>query len=306
MDVDPAWLETDYYRMLGVAPEATSDDIVRAYRRAARDLHPDTSRDPDAVERFRALSTAYDVLRDPAKRKAYDRARRSRSAPRRGGGYSIRVENLDHLADAGTGVRSATRTGVFGDVPSSLGSRRRTTSARRRDLEVELWVPLEAAVFGTTTPVNVPDHGSVTARVPPGADDGSVVRIPGRGAADLGGRRGDVVVTVRVEPHPLFGRVGDDVTITVPVSYSEAVLGTEVSVPTLDGDVVRLRVPPGTPAGRTFRVRGRGVPGSPPGDQLVTVHLDVPRQLSPRQRELVEELRHHDRTDLRTHLEHST
>lgn len=213
VDVDPPWPETDLYELLDVEPRASSDEITRAYRRQARSLHPDTSADGGTGDRFAALVAAYDVLRDPDRRAAYDRARsRRRAAPERrpGGGYTIDVQHVD-------------------------GGRRAPTGSSGR-------------------------------------------------------------------PRP-FGRRGDDVTITVPISYAEAALGAEIAVPTPGGTPVRVRVPAGTTSGSVLRVRGRGVP-TPRGrgDLLVTVEIDVPRHLDPHQREVIRRLADLDDPRLRDHL----
>lgn len=311
MDIDPAWLETDFYATLGVAPEATKADITRAYRRLARGLHPDANADPAAEDRFKTVSAAYGVLGDPDKRAAYDQARQlARSGTRRrpGGGYTIRVDNLDDRRGFGFDA-GPSHGSVFDDLLGS-GSRptgtRRTRARRGPDVRAELGLAFADAVTGTTRTVTVPGRDPVTVRIPPGVDDGQAIRVPGTGRpGNGGGPAGDLLVTVHVEPHHLFGRLGRDLTITVPITYAEAVRGTTVAVPTLDGQPVTVRIPPGTPPGRTLRVRGRGVPtrSGGRGDLLVTVQVDVPRHLSDRQRELIGELAAtDDAAALRAHL----
>lgn len=242
MDIDPAWLETDFYDVLGVDRDAPVPEITKAYRRLARRLHPDTNADSGAEERFKLVSAAYRVLSDPEKRASYDQARRlgatSGARKRPGGGYTIRVDNRGDRDDVGVTFREPRGRSIFDDL------------------------------FGSTS------------RSPAGA-----------------GRR--------AEPHRIFRRVGDgrDLAVTVPVSYSEAVLGAAVTVPTPDGGPVTVRIPPGTPSGQVLRVRNRGtstVRGR--GDLLVTVQIDVPRELTDRQRELIAELRDHDDPRLRDHL----
>lgn len=299
MDIDPAWLETDYYEALGVSPDADKTEITKAYRRLARQLHPDTNADPAAEDRFKAVAAAYEVLGDPEKRAAYDQARAlatSGARRRPGGGYTIRVDNVDDLGDLG-GFGFGGPGSVFDDVFGfTAGPGRSGRSHRPRkgaDTRAELTLPFVEAVEGTTRTVTVPGHGDTTVRVPAGVDDGQTISIPGRGQPGAGGGpAGDLLVTVHVEPHHFFGRVGDDLTLTVPVTFAEAARGADVTVPTLHGEPVTVRIPPGTPPGRTLRVRDRGVPArrGGRGDLLVTVQVDVPRHLTARQRELIDEL----------------
>jgi molecular chaperone DnaJ len=268
MAVQTDWLEKDYYALLGVPETASEQDVTRAYRRLARQLHPDVNPDkPDAEDRFKEVSAAYDVLGDAAKRKEYDELRRS---PRRGpgdGGFQIHVDDLGDLGDL---------SDLFGGLFGSAGR-----SRRGRDVETEVELGFEDALRGATVKV-----GSARVRVPAGIEDGQMIRVPGQGADGRdGGPRGDLYVTVRVAPHRLFGRQGANLSLRVPVTFAEATLGADIRVPTLDAEPVTLRIPAGTPSGRTFRVRGRGVLGT--GDLLVTVDVAVPRKLSEEQRQAV-------------------
>lgn len=307
MDIDPVWLETDFYAVLGVDRDASVSEITRAYRQLARQLHPDTNADPGAEEHFKRVSAAYRVLSDPGKRSAYDQARRlgamSGARKRPGGGYTIRVDNRRDSDDVGVTFGTPRGRSVLDDLfrstnrsPAGAGAGRRVRP-RPGPRRVAITVPFEAAVAGTTVPVRLPSGDQVPVRIPPGVADGQTVRVPGR--------TGDLQVTVHVEPHRIFERAGDgrDLSVTVPVSYSEAVLGADVTVPTLDGAPVTVRVPPGTPSGQVLRVRGRGIPTEHGrGDLLVTVKVDVPRELTDHQRALIRELRDHDDADLRHRL----
>ncbi|MEW6470971.1 MAG: molecular chaperone DnaJ [Actinomycetota bacterium] len=369
MAVQSDWLEKNFYDVLGVPETATDEEISRAYRRLARQLHPDVNPDnKEAEERFKEVSAAYDVVGDPAKRKEYDEARRLLRAgvgPGFGGsgfsgpgesGFTFRIDDLGDFDDLGG------FGGLFGDL---LGGRRRATARppgrRGADLETEVALSFEEAVFGVTTDVEVtaedacPTCGGrrtkpgtqpvscsscggsgVTAqrqggfsvsrtcpacggrgtvitdpcadcrglgrvrrarrakvRIPAGVDNGQLIRVPGRGNAGRdGGPAGDLYVVVRVAPHPVFGREGRNLTVTVPITYPEAVLGAEVKVPTLDGSPVTIRIPPGTPSGKTFRVRGHGVPGAGGrrGDLLVTAEVAVPPRVTGKERKAVEAL----------------
>ena len=293
MAVQTDWLEKDYYALLGVPETASEQDIARAYRRLARELHPDVNPDkPDAEERFKEVSSAYDVVGDPARRKEYDELRRM---PRRGGaafgdashgGFRIRFGDADDFDDLG-GLGD-----LFGDLFGGGGGRA-SRSRRGRDLEAAIDLGFEEAVRGTTATLRMASQdGNVreaTVRVPAGIEDGQLIRVPGQGGPGHdGGPPGDLYVTVRVAPHRLFGRQGPHLTLRVPLTFAEAALGADIRVPTLDGDPVTLRIPAGTPSGRTFRIRGRGVPGH--GDLLVTVEIAVPRRLSEAQRRAVEQL----------------
>jgi len=303
MEIDPAWFDTDYYEVLGVTPDASKAEITKAYRRLARQLHPDRNPDDSTTEeRFKAVGAAYEVLGDAERRAAYDEARTmATSGARRGpgGSYTIRVENLDDLGDfGGFGFAGGGQTGsgfddLFGFGGGRRGTNRRAQRRKGTNTRAELRLPFAEAVEGTTRTVSVPGHGDTTVRIPGGVGDGQSIRIPGKGGPGRnGGPAGDLLVTVHVEPHHLFGRLGHDLTITVPVSYAEAVRGTTVAVPTPDGQPVTVRIPPGTPPGRTLRVRGRGVPTRTGGrgDLLVTVQVDVPLHLTDHQRELIDEL----------------
>ncbi|HLI74936.1 MAG TPA: molecular chaperone DnaJ [Acidimicrobiales bacterium] len=371
------WLDKDYYEVLGVSSTATDKEITRAYRKLAKQYHPDAN--PGSEDRFKEISAAYDVLGDAAKRKEYDEIRRLGASGLGGfgggfggggfggpGGGTFRVEDLGDLGDLLGGLG-----GVFGGG----GRRGRSGGARRgADIEADLHLSFEDAVRGVTTavhvvgearcetcngsgaapgtsPVTCPTcHGrgsldepqglfslsrvcpqcggrgtvvetpcptcrgsgvtrrtrEVKVRIPAGVEDGQRIRVKGRGAPGrANGPAGDLYVTVRVDKHPLFGRRGRNLTLTVPVTYPEAALGTTVTVPTLDGPVT-LRVPAGTPSGKTFRVKGRGVPAqgrNGTGDLLVTAEVSVPKKLSKEQKAVVEELARLSDEEPRSHLE---
>ena len=374
------WFDKDYYKVLGVPQSATENEIRRAYRKLAKQNHPDAN--PGKEERFKEISAAYDVLSDPGKRKEYDEIRRlgpmagagfpggAGGAGGPGGPFNIRTDNLgDLFGDI---------LGRFGGGPGgpggAAGSRGRTTTAagqRGEDLEAELHLSFVDALNGVTTTVNVSSEAPCTTcsgtgaapgtspivcsrcggrgvtaenqglfsfsracpqcggrgmvvetpcsicrgsgvetrprqvkvRIPAGVDDGQRIRVKGRGGRGRGGGPpGDLWVTVRVASHDMFGRKGRNLTLTVPVTFAEAALGAQVTVPTLDGTVV-LRVPPGTRSGRTFRVKGRGVADEKgAGDLLVTVEVAVPTKLSPAQREAIEALASASDESPRAHL----
>jgi molecular chaperone DnaJ len=309
--VQADWLEKDLYAVLGIAEDADGKSVKRAYRRLARELHPDTHPDDaGAAERFKGVTAAYDVLGDETKRAEYDEFRRAVA----GAGRS------DHgRSDRGPGMSTSSGPGGFpgdeeawttfdgstwstfdaGNIDDFLsrvmgrGGRRPAAAMRGTDLEAVLDLSFEDAVRGLTTEVTLsrPD-GSHTfkVRVPAGVDDGQRIRLAGKGNPGVnGGPAGDLYAVVRVAPHPVFGRSGLDLLVDAPVGWPEAVLGTEIDVPTLDGATVRLKVPAGTPHGRTLRARGRGVhTGKAKGDLLVRIRLTVPDQVTEEQRQAVQ------------------
>ena len=373
------YVEKDYYAALGVPKNAPAADVKKAYRKLARDLHPDKNPDNKAAEdRFKDVSEAYDVLSDDAKRRDYDEARSlfgsgpGMRSPRGGpagqpGGFSFDLGDL--LGGAGGG-------GGIGDVLGGLfggGGRTQARSPRRGvDVEAEVTLSFADAVRGVTVPLRLGSRGAcdtcsgsgaapgtspavcsacqgagvtsrnqggfafaepckacrgsgrvvetpcptcrgtgettkertLTVRVPSGVKDGQRIRLAGRGSpGDRGGPAGDLLVLAHVTPHRVFGRKEEHLTLTLPVTYPEAALGADVSVPTLDGPVT-LRLPPGTANGRTFRVKGRGVPrrAGGGGDLLVTVEVAVPQKLSDEAREALTHYAQAAPHDPREHL----
>ncbi len=304
MDPRREWFETDYYATLGVSPDSSDTDITKAYRKLARKHHPDSSDGNE--ERFKQISAAYDVVGDATKRAAYDEARRLGpvgSGTHRGGfasgpgGFSIRIEDLGDLG------------GIFGNLFGDSRGRAGHDSAirmRGRDLETRVGISFRDAVRGAVTEVVVPNGVSggmrkVKARIPAGVENGGRIRIAGNGSPGSGGGpNGDLYVMVDVAPDSDFGREGRNLTVSVPMTFPEAVLGADVTVADFDGDPVTLRIPPGTSSGKTFRVRGRGIATRRgKGDLLVSVEIVVPRNLSAQQRAAIEALR--DVTDYEEH-----
>jgi molecular chaperone DnaJ len=378
------YFEKDYYAVLGVSKDASQADISKAYRKLARELHPDARPgDKEAETRFKEVSEAHSVLGNAEKRTEYDKVRemvgsgmfRGFGGPGGGpgGGFGgFTTENVD-LGDLfGTLFRGGDRA-----AGEPFGSRRRGAGARARrgaDVETDLTLSFADAMAGVTTtlrvsgpapcstcggsgarPGTVPqtcqvcggsgqilsDQGmfsfaepcracggrgqqvadpcptcagagvetrvrDIRARIPAGVRDGARIRLQGKGRpGSSGGPAGDLFVRVHVEPHPLFGRKGDHLTLHVPVTYAEAALGARLTVPTLD-EPVTLKVPAGTESGRTFRVKGRGAPkaGSGRGDLLVTVDIAVPHKLTRTQRKMLEDYAAtEDPASLRAHLE---
>jgi molecular chaperone DnaJ len=281
----PEWLETDYYAVLGVPKDAADKDIKKAYRKLAQQYHPDKNPgDTAAEERFKAASEAYAVVGDAEQRKEYDHARQmGQFVGTPGGGQRyVRVEDL--FGEGGSFE-------LFGGGMGDLFGRARNAPRPGRDLSAELGLTFHEAISGVTRELSL-NGTKVRVKIPKGVEDGSRIRVRGKGEPGANGAPpGDLFVTVRVGTHPLFGRKGANLLLTVPITFTEAALGATISVPTLGSDPVKLRVPPGTPHGKTFRVRGRGVESAKKtGDLLVTVEVVVPTDLTDEERAKLEEL----------------
>ena len=269
--------EKDFYKVLGVDKKAAADEIKKKYRALARDLHPDkTKGDAAKEEKFKAVSEAYEILSDPKKRAEYDEAR---SLFERGG----------FRAPQGGGFQGGDFHDVFGggnpqDIFANLfGNAARRGPRKGQDLQTEATITFRESVFGTTLDLRLAtDRGqaqNISARVPTGVNDGAKIRVKGKGSQGEAGP-GDLFIQLHVKPHPIFSRKGENLTITLPVTFAEAALGADIKVPTLAGDDVTVRIAPGTPNGRTLRVKGRGiVKGSTTGDLLVTVEVQVPQRV---------------------------
>jgi len=299
MNVRREWLEKDYYGALGVEKGASEKDIKRAYRKLAQQYHPDNNPgDTDAEARFKEVSEAYRVLSDPEERAHYDQARdafaRGTFVGGPGGGAGAQYVRIDDLGDLGDAFGGGLFGGL-GDLFGFGGARRTRRPAKGPDLEAGIDLSFHEAIQGVTKTLTVNGPGgrrTVTTKIPAGVNDGARIRLRGRGAPGRdGGEPGDLFVRVHAGRHPIFDRDGKDLKVRLPISYSEAALGATITAPTLEGKV-GLKIPPGTPSGKTFRVKGRGV--STPedtGDLLVTVEIEVPEDLSPESRDLLEQLR---------------
>ena len=372
------YVEKDFYKTLGVPKDASTDAIKKAYRKLARELHPDKNPgDGKAEQRFKEVSEAYDVLSDEKKRREYDEARSlfGTGGLRMGGGGGAPFDLGDVFGGAGDRLGDLFGGLFTGGTPRAGrragGARMRATGIRGHDVETEVTLDFAESVRGVTVPLRLaspgtcttcfgsgakpgtvprqcprclgtglttrnqgafafsepckdcrgtgtivddpcPDCGgtgatmqsrTITVRIPAGVADGQRIRIAGKGApGESGGPSGDLYVVVHVRGHELFGRKGNDLTLTVPVSFPEAVLGTTVRVPTLDG-AVTLKIPAGTPSGKTFRVRGKGVARKDgAGDLLVTVEVAVPANLTAEAREALEKYAAAQPDDPRPHI----
>jgi molecular chaperone DnaJ len=354
------WIDKDFYRELGVSSDASDQEIKKAYRKLARELHPDANPgNTQAETRFKAVSEAYGVLGDAEKRKQYDEARRLFGSggfrPGGFGGFGGGGGSNFDFSDLFAGQQQAAGGGGFSDLLGNLFGRRGGTSTagnrprRGADVETEVRIDFVEAVKGATVPLRLSSpstcdtcHGSgakpgttprtcptcagaglvsrsqgafafsepcrdcrgtgrivddpcqecggdgvstksrtLTVRIPPGVDDDQRIRLAGQGEPGQGGgHAGDLYVRVHVTPHAVFGRTGNDLTLKVPVTFTELALGTTLEVPTLEGKVA-LRVPPGTASGRVLRVRGKGIVRreGQAGDLLVTLQVAVPAKV---------------------------
>ncbi|AVH96672.1 chaperone protein DnaJ 1 [Streptomyces cinereoruber] len=366
------FVEKDYYKVLGVPKDATEAEIKKAYRKLARENHPDANKgDTKAEERFKEISEANDVLGDPKRRKEYDEARALfgngglRAGGPGGGSFNFDLGDLFGGAQGGAGGFGGGGGGigdVFGGLFNRGGGGARNQPRRGQDVESEVTLSFTEAIEGATVPLRMSSQQPCTAcsgtgdkngtprvcptcvgtgqvsrgsgggfsltdpcvdckgrgliaetpcdvckgsgrakssrtmqvRIPAGVSDNQKIRLRGKGApGERGGPNGDLYVVVRVDAHPVFGRKDDNLTVTVPVSFTEAALGGEVKVPTLGGPAVTLKLPAGTPNGRTMRARGKGAvrKDGTRGDLLVTVEVAVPKELDDKAREALETYR---------------
>lgn len=364
------YLEKDYYKVLGVSKTASKDEIKQSYRKLARENHPDANTDdPNAAERFKEISEAYNVLSDEKRRKEYDEARSLFGGNYRPGSTGPGGFDVGDLFGQGTGGSGGSTSGgerlsdLFGGLFGGRGRGGGATRSRRgADIETETKLTFREAAQGVTRTFQLASeapcptckgtgakagtaprmcpkctgtghentnlggfslsepcseckgrglvvddpcitcHGSgrgkstrtIQTRIPGGVSDGQRIRIKSKGApGENGGPAGDLYVLVHVEGHPVFGKSGDNVTITVPVTFPEAALGAEVRVPTLGGFPVTVKVPPGTQNGRTLRVRGKGSTrrDGTVGDMLVTFEVKLPQSLNDDAREALDKFR---------------
>ena len=309
----------DYYKILGVERSATADQIKTAYRRLARKYHPDVSKEPDAEARFKEMQEAYEVLRDPEKRAAYDQlgsewksGQSFHPPPDWGSGFEFsgrpaggRAGRRRAGATAGAGSHTEEDfsdffSSLFGGGSPFAGA---TSRSGGRDHHARIEITLEEAYRGTSRTLElkrpeVKPDGSVELRshtvrvtIPAGVTEGQLIRLAGQGEpAAGGGSAGDLYLEVHIQPHRSFTLENRDVTLTFPVAPWEAALGASVTVPTLGGPV-EMRIPPGAQSGQKLRLRGRGLPGQPPGDQYVQLKVVLPPADSPEAKAVYEQMR---------------
>ena len=269
--------EKDFYKILGVDKKANADEIKKKYRSLARDLHPDKNQGDTALEdKFKAVSEAYDILSDSKKRAEYDEAR----AMFERGGFRAPTGGQYQGGDFSDIFGGGNPQDIFANLFGGAGMRR--GPRKGQDLQTESTITFKESIFGTTLELKLNTDGksqNITARVPAGVNDGAKIRVKGKGAQGEAGP-GDLFILLTVKPHPIFSRKGENLLLTLPVTFAEATLGADIKVPTLSGDDVTVRLAAGTPTGRVLRVKGRGITkGHTVGDLLVTIEVQVPRRV---------------------------
>jgi DnaJ-class molecular chaperone len=308
----------DYYATLGIARGASADEIRKAYRQLARKYHPDLNPDdPKAKEKFQQVQTAFDVLNDPKKREMYDRYGASfeqmgghpgggpRPWPGGGGpggpgssgeGVEINLEDLFGGGATGGAGGFADLFKHFGQRGRGGGRRTQAEPARGADLEHELTVPFASAILGGEAQVAVRRGDgaveTIRVKIPAGIDDGKKIRLRGQGEPGAqGGPAGDILIKVRVAPHPHFRRAGKRLEVTAPITLLESLRGAKIDLPTPHGTIT-LTVPPGSSSGRKLRVKGHGVKAGegPPGDLFAELQIVLPENLSDADRDQLAEI----------------
>jgi len=319
----------DPYEVLGVSKSASAAEVKSAFRRQAKKLHPDANKhDPKAAARFAELNAAYEILGEENKRKAFDRGEiDAEGKPRfqgfegftrgRGQGEFTSEDAFETFSWGRDGFQHARSRGGFGgfgafeDIlkeafgggsrsarPGGFQFEREDVGRPSHDITAALTITLAEAATGALKRLKLPTGREVEVKIPAGLNDGQTIRLKGQGLASAG-RAGDLLITVSVAPHPLFTRAGADLRLDIPVTLYEAVLGAKVRVPTLDG-AVELAIPAGTSAGRTFRLKGKGLPAkSGRGDLLASVRIVLPEGKDADLEELMRKWREHKPYDPR-------
>ena len=271
------WFDKDFYKVLGVSKDVSDAELKKTYRKLSRKYHPDTNPgDAKAEAKFKEISEAYSVLSDSKERAEYDQMRAMGPGPRfnPGAGGQQYAGGFPGGANMGGGFED-----VFANLFGGGGFNR--GPQRGSDLTMSSTLDFIDGVKGTQLKVRL-GSGETTIKIPAGVQDGQKIKIAGKGQqSPNGGPAGDLIISVTIKPHPVFTRDGNNLRITVPVTFAEAVLGATIQVPTLGGEPVKLKVAPGTPNGRVLRVKGRGVVTSKvEGDLLATVEIAVPSHVS--------------------------
>lgn len=285
----------DYYKIMGVSRDASQEDIKRAYRKLARKYHPDVSKERNAEERFKELGEAYEVLKDPEKRAAYDQI----AAGRQHGERFTPPPDWAFDFDFGGGGFTGSDASGFSDFFDSLfgratrGGRREPRSGwtgplSGQDQYANIYISLDEAFSGGTQTVTLASPEidakgrvanktrTLNVKIPKGVKEGQRIRLSGQGGSGrLGGTAGDLYLEIRFKPHPFFRAEGADISLELPVTPWEAALGLTVPTPTLGGKV-ELKLPPNSQSGQRLRLKGRGLPCTPPGDQIVTLRIVIP------------------------------
>ncbi|MFI4970481.1 MAG: DnaJ C-terminal domain-containing protein [Lysobacterales bacterium] len=281
----------DYYDTLGVKTDASETEIKSAYRRLARKYHPDVSKESGAEDKFKALNEAYEALKEPARRKAYDQVRAG--GYRGGDEFRGPPPNWQHEPNFGGDGEGEDFSDFFESLFRNRADGGRAGPRRGRDLHAQVAVGVDTAYSGGRERISLRDgraERTLEVKIPAGITPGKQIRLAGQGYAGThGGPAGDLILEVGLREDPRFRLEGRNVLATLPVTPWEAALGATVTVPTLGGDV-ELRIPAGSDSGRKMRLRGRGWPGATPGDQIVTLEVHVPKAENDAQRALYAEM----------------
>lgn len=294
------WIEKDFYKSLGVAKGASDAEIKKAYRKLARQYHPDQNAgDPNAEAKFKEIGEAYAVLSDAKQREQYDAIRAMAGGGPRfaagGGGGGAGFEDMFGSMFGGGTTRQSYDAGGAGydDILANLfgggggggsfrtGFQGQPQGQKGQDLVSQVSLPFRDAVTGTTVTLSLSGK-NIKTRIPAGVHDGQKIRLKGKGhPGSYGGPAGDLILQVSVQAHPVFSLDGLNLRLTLPVTFPEATLGAQIEVPTFDGQPVKVKIPAGTPSGRTLRVKGKGVASaSKTGDLLVSVQIVTPQRLT--------------------------
>jgi len=270
------WLDKDFYKILGVSKDTPEAEIKKTYRKLARQFHPDSNPgDAKAEAKFKEISEAFSVLSDTEQRKEYDAvramgggARFTAGGPGQSGGFEDVFSNL--FGGGGRGF------------PGGFGGGFDFGPAAGVDLTARTSIDFIDSIKGATIKLSLQGMEPLNVKIPAGVQDGQKIKLRGKGRpSPNGGPSGDLIVTVRVKPHPVFSRDGANLRVTVPVTFTEAALGANILVPTLGGEPVKLKIHPGIPNGRVLRIQGRGVDsGNTRGDLLATIEVAVPSHMS--------------------------
>jgi curved DNA-binding protein len=302
----------DYYASLGLERGASEADIKKAYRRFARKYHPDVSKEAGAEEKFKEIAEAYQTLKDPEKRAAYDQL--GAHAP--GQDFQPPPDWRQQYSESPFAAEDLDLSDLFSHLHAGAGRRGARRSMPGQDYEIAVAITIEQAFQGTQIDLdlNMPEYDAggrlhrtphvFKARIPKGATDGQRLRLPGKGGKGLnGGRDGDLYLNISLKPHSLYRAAGHDLYLDLPLAPWEAVLGTAVEVPT-PGGVVRLKVPPGTQAGRHLRLPNRGLPKPKEGqgDLYAIVQIVVPSVVGETERDLYQKLSNDSAFDPRAHF----
>lgn len=306
------WFEKDFYQILGVDKNVSDADLKKTYRKLARKYHPDSNPGDAAAEaRFKEISEAYSVLSDATTRAEYDQIRAMGAGGARftPGGQGFEDVFGGMFGGGGRQFTFQQGAGGFEDLFSGMFGGAPRGPRPGRDITASTVLDFETAVQGSTVSLQTTTGETTRVRIPPGVTDGQKIKVRGKGEPSPdGGKPGDIILTVQVRKHPVFERDGNNLRMTLPITFVEAALGATVDVPLLGGESVKLRIQPGTPSGRVLRVKGRGVKtAKATGDLLAEVQVVVPSHLTNEQRAALEawarvEPKEDPRADLRSRV----